>query len=291
MRCAVNAQEHEVSVEEKTETGSWEYDVSFSLPNDKFNARGPGGKGKVYGVCTLVRRDVSVRGKLRTVEWDREGRVLVLELPFRISDIDKTAGKGLAIFNIYAVNGTTFAYRDHNTGTIMGDRHAFKRRFHTLLRDEVARYHEQGWEVVVAGDLNISRGPLDSFPAQRMGAEHVTSRRDFEEKFMSSADEGDGVCDGGLGMKDTFREIRGLERKFTYRPPGRKWGDGMDRVDLILASGGMVGTGEREGKEGGWSLVDADILDTELDRGPSDHVPLYVDIAPSIRCEKDRRGS
>jgi len=28
-------------------------------------------------------------------------------------------------------------------------------------------------------------------------------------------------------------------------------------------------------------LVDADILDLEEERGPSDHVPLYVDVSPA----------
>ena len=103
--------------------------------------------------------------------------------------------------------------------------------------------------------------------------------------------------EGGLGMADTFRYLRGGERKFTYRPTGKAWGAGMDRVDLVLCSGGMVRSGESErrredGVEGSevgagpgkgvgkrWRLVDAEILDSPEERGPSDHVPLFVDVS------------
>ena len=32
---------------------------------------------------------------------------------------------------------------------------------------------DRGWDVVVAGDINISRSHIDSFPQLRMGKEHV----------------------------------------------------------------------------------------------------------------------
>jgi len=277
--------------------GGPEYDVWFGLPRDKFNARGPGGSGSVYGVCMLVRRDVAQMegARVKQVEWDLEGRVLTLEIP-RASAGDggeegagegvvwEGAGQGrrggLVVFGIYAVNGTTLPYREPSTGIITGDRHAHKRRFHTHLRDEVARYEGAGWDVVIAGDLNISRSSLDSYPSQRIGVDHVANRADFEEKFMNAR--------GGLRMVDSFREMKGEERKYTYRPPGRVWGAGMDRVDLIMCSRGMGRNESVEGKGSEqrkarkrWRLVDADILDLEEERGPSDHVPLYVDVSPA----------
>ena len=164
----------------------------------------------------------------------------------------------LVIMNVYAVNGTTHDYRDPATGKVVGNRHDRKRVFHSLLRDEVRRYEDQGWDVVVAGDINISREGIDSFPGLRMGEEHVRNRVDFEEKFIR-----------GLGMVDTFREVRGLQRKFTYRPRGKRWGEGGDRVDLILVTKGLGGEGR---------VRDADVLDCEGERGTSDHVPLFVEI-------------
>lgn len=57
------------------------YKAYFSLPRDKYNATGWG--GKVHGVCTLLREDVAELPGQRTreVDWDLEGRVLVTELP------------------------------------------------------------------------------------------------------------------------------------------------------------------------------------------------------------------
>jgi len=46
---------------------------------------------------------------------------------------------------------------------------------------------------------------------------------------------------------------------------GGRGGVGGDRVDLVLVSGGL-----RE------AAMEADILNEELERGPSDHVPLFV---------------
>lgn len=113
----------------------------------------------------------------------------------------------------------------------------------------------RGWRVVVAGDMNIARGPLDGWPGRRMGDEHVKSRGDFENKFMR----------GGLRMVDSFRELHAERRGYTYWPRGREWGSSADRVDLILLS-----------REEGEGLVGAGMLDSEVDRGPSDHVPLFV---------------
>ena len=223
------------------------YDAHFCLPRDKHNATGFG--GKVYGVCTLLRQDLAASSSTRSVDWDLEGRVLLTELP----------DHGVVIFNIYAVNGTTNPYRDPDSGKVIGDRHMRKRIFHQKLRDECARYEARGWKVVVAGDINISQTSMDSYPQLRMGKEHVVNRAHFTECFIKGKEE------GGLGLRDTFREVKGEERKFSYRPRGREWGEGMDRVDLILVSQGV-------------KVRDADILDTELERGRSDHVPLMVKI-------------
>ncbi|KAL8703365.1 MAG: hypothetical protein Q9201_003450 [Fulgogasparrea decipioides] len=223
------------------------YDAHFNLPRDKHNATGFG--GKVYGVCMLVRRDIATALKVRIPDWDLEGRVQILELPKH----------ALVVLGVYAVNGTTNPYRDPATGKVVGDRHMRKRRFHEELRHECARYEDHGWNVIIAGDINISQTPLDSYPQLRMGRDHVLNRTHFRDCFIKGKEE------GGLGMRDSFREIRGEERKFSYRPRERAWGEGMDRVDLVLVSQGV-------------KLKDADILDTEDERGTSDHVPLCVEI-------------
>lgn len=192
--------------------------------------------------------------------WDLEGRVLVTEIP----------DHGIAVFNIYAVNGTTNPYRDPSTGKVIGDRHMRKRAFHTELRDECSRYEKVGWNVVIAGDMNISQTPLDSYPQLRMGKEHVENRKHFKNTFMKSKGA------GGLSMRDTFREARGEERKYTYRPPGRVWGEGMDRVDLCLVSEGV-------------KLKGAGILDSVEERGRSDHVPLWVEVEVGDKRDDEKQ--
>ncbi len=220
------------------------YDADFCLPRDRYNATGFG--GRVYGVCTLIRQDIAPDAKIKTVDWDLEGRVQIVELP----------SSGLVLFNIYAVNGTTNDYRDSDTGKVIGNRHDRKKAFHSLLANHVRHYEQNGWHVIIAGDINISRTSIDSFPQLRMGADHVANRADFEEKFIK-----------GLGMLDTFRLLHGERRKYSYRPRIKPWGAGGDRVDMILATKGL-----KEAVKG------ADVLDSELERGPSDHVPLFLEI-------------
>ena len=219
------------------------YDAHFCLPRDKHNATGFG--GKVHGVCTLVKR-VIADAKFKTFEWDLEGRLSVCE----ISNLQ------VVMINVYAVNGTDYDYHDSKTGKVIGTRHDRKREFHTLLAIEVKSYEIKGWHVVVAGDINISRTKNDSFPKLRMSEEHVRNRADFEQKFIVQ-----------LGMIDTFRLLHGDQKKYTYRPPNKPWGTGGDRVDMILATKGLEGR-----------IRQADILDTEEERGPSDHVPHFVEL-------------
>ncbi len=232
--------------EDENDSNRHLYDAYFCLPRDRHNATGFG--GKVYGVCTLIRRDVP-NPATRTVEWDLEGRVLLVEISrWRV-----------VVVNVYAVNGTTNDYRDPITGKVVGDRHDRKRNFHSLLRDEVRRYEDRGWDVVVVGDMNISRSHMDSFPQLRMGEAHVRNRADFEEKVM-----------GELGLVDTFRAVHGEQRRYTYRPRNKPWGAGGDRVDMVLVTRGL----KVEGR-----VRETNILDTEEERGPSDHVPMFLELA------------
>ena len=228
------------------------YDAHLCLPKDKHNATGFG--GKVYGVCTLIRRDLASRTDVRDVTWDLEGRAQVVGIP----------SLKLEVFNVYAVNGTTNDYRDPDTGKVVGNRHDRKRAFHLLLAEEIRAHEEKGWGVVVVGDLNISRSTMDSFPQLRMGEDHVKNRADFEEKFMNA-----------LGMLDCFRMVHGEKRKYSYRPRNKPWGAGGDRVDLVLASKGLQ-----------QAVKESDILDDEESRGPSDHVPLFVELDLRQQCQR-----
>ena len=71
---------------------------------------------------------------------------------------------------MYVVNGTENPYRSPKTGVIIGTRHSRKRDFHTELMNACKSYEQRQWNVVIAGDLNVARSPLDGFPGLRLGA-------------------------------------------------------------------------------------------------------------------------
>jgi exonuclease III len=235
------------------------FEAHFTLPTDPHNARGPRGSGKVYGVATILRTDLHATYKVdvRTVDWDTEGRVSVLELISR-SATNKTK---LACFNIYAVNGTSNPYRNAK-GEATGTRHDRKRQLHSLLSAECIALEEKGWNVLLAGDMNIAPDARDGYPKLRVFPhDHVLNRTDFHDKFLKGEEGFKGV--------DVWRELHGEERRYTYFPRGREWGASCDRVDFVVAGRGMVEKG----------MVRAcGIMDSEVERGPSDHVPIWVDV-------------
>ncbi|KAF4550690.1 Hypothetical protein D9617_16g014780 [Elsinoe fawcettii] len=240
------------SASEEADNGP-HYSCHFTLPLDPHNATGFA--RKVHGVCTIARSDLlsSHNGTFSTVPWDQEGRFSILSFP--------PAGKwpGLSIWNVYAVNGTEYDWRDSETGEVKGTRHDKKLEVHRRLQEEVRRLESQGVKVVLAGDMNVARDERDGWPGLRTRpAQHVRNRRDFNERFF-------GAEDGGLGMVDTFREKNGERRGYSYYSRGVEWGRSCDRVDYVICSKGLRG-----------SLKEAGILETEQERGPSDHVPVYA---------------
>ncbi|KPI38919.1 uncharacterized protein AB675_5750 [Cyphellophora attinorum] len=125
------------------------YEAVFSLPRDRFNARGFG--GKVHGVATLYRKDLDAF-RTRKPEWDLEGRILLHELPC-----------GLVVMNGYWVNGT-----DHPIGTHL---------------------QKKGKPVVLVGDMNVARSRIDGHPNLRTSPhQHVVNRKDFNERFFEDED-------------------------------------------------------------------------------------------------------
>jgi exonuclease III len=255
-------------------TGSDEpsYVAHFCLPSDPHNARGFG--RKIYGVCSIVREDFYEQevARMREVSWDAEGRFLICE----------TNGSNglpkLAVINIYAVNGTDLPYKDSKTGEVVGTRHVRKLEVHRLLQGECRMLEDQGFAVVLAGDINIARTSLDGHPNLRTKPpQHCLNRADFEARFFKEADTArsergakaavaePSVTGRCLGMIDTFRRLHRTRKGYTYYPRGVAFGSSCDRVDMILISKAI----EK-------SLVEADIKQTPADRGPSDHVPLFA---------------
>ena len=227
------------------------YEAFFTPPTDRFNARGRG--GRIYGVSTIIRKDVLETrvGRVRTVDWDGEGRVSVVELR-----------GGLHVWNVYAVNGTDDPWRDPESGAVLGTRHDKKRVMQRRIVEDCVRAERSGCRVVIVGDLNVAPERIDGHPNLRTFPEqHAVNRKDFNTGFFLDPD--------GLRAVDIWRSLKGDEKRYTYFPRGRPWGSSCDRVDLIIASRSLVEAGE---------VVDVEIFDSEEERGPSDHVPLAVEI-------------
>jgi exonuclease III len=256
------------------------YTLEAVLPRDKHNARGF--QGKLYGVGTILRTDFARRhgAHVRGVDWDLEGRVSVVELQptTLIQNHTFQEYKPLALLNIYAVNGTPAPYRSPLDGRVTSTRHDHKLAFHSRLRDECLSLEAKGFDVVIAGDLNVARGPLDGYPSLRtFPGQHCVNRADFNAKFFGVGDnKGAGAYVGGeVGKErcfdgvDVFRAMYGDERRYTYYPRTREWGSSCDRVDMVVVSKGLWEAGRMRG---------TGILDTPQERGRSDHVPLWVEI-------------
>lgn len=235
-------------------TGEPTYTTHFSLPRDKYNATGFG--GKVHGVATLIRDDRSgLEVSTSCPSWDLEGRVLVHEFK----------KYPLVVINGYWVNGTSNPYRNPISGEVEGTRHDHKLRFHAHMLDLCKSIESNGKSVLLIGDMNVAPSRIDGFPNLRTSpVQHVKNRADFNSKFL------DQEAEDGLRGVDVFRSLHGEERKFTYHGRGRPWGESCDRVDLTIASrqltalsGIVTGTG---------------ICDTVAERGHSDHVPIWVSI-------------
>lgn len=239
------------------------YEAHFTLPNDPHNARGLRGNGKIYGVCSIIRSDLfsDYKANVRTIDWDKEGRLSVVELT------SISSGKKLALFNIYAVNGTDNPYRDPSTGTVQGTRHDRKLAFHRLLMEECLELEREGWHILLAGDMNVAPSIMDGFPNLRtFPHQHVVNRADFNTRFLNGKK---GVEEEVFEGVDVWRKIYGDERRYTYYSRGRQWGSSCDRVDYAIVGRSMWDEG---------LVTGAGILDSEAERGPSDHVPIWVDI-------------
>src|SRR5947208_436067 len=104
----------------------------------------------------------------------------------------------------------------------------------TQLRRMVREYESQGCFVVLTGDPNIARVPIDGFPGIRLASARVKNRRDFDAKFIKA------LRKGGLGSAGSFRTLHGGEHKCTYRSLGGPWGSYLVRADPVLPSSVMM---------------------------------------------------
>lgn len=222
------------------------YTCAYALAHDPKNAAFRG--GRTYGVATYI-RDSLDGVTSTTLDDDREGRLVVTELP----------APRLAVFNLYAVNGTAKPYYDHALGRFEGDRHAFKRRFQDTLLQQGQRLLERGLSLVLIGDWNVSRTQKDIFPRLRTAPPHTLARRHVNDTLIPALD-----------LVDAFRELHPDARRYTWfnrlAPPGT-----LDaaRVDYALISRRLLP-----------HVRAAEICDDVADRFGSDHAPLLLRLQP-----------
>jgi exodeoxyribonuclease III len=212
------------------------YRCHHSLARDARNVTFRG--GRMYGVATYVRG----RWRAEVPEWDLEGRVVVVRK------------RGLAVVNVYAVNGTSKPYFDAN-GRVSGDRHQLKRRFQSKIMDLGAQLRREGG-VIIAGDWNVSRTKQDTYPRLRTEEPHASARAELNARIAED------------GFVDIWRERNPETRAYTWF---NKRSRGLDaaRVDYILVSDDLVPR-----------VRGAEILDL---LPWSDHAPITVEIALSRR--------
>ena len=207
------------------------YRCHYSLSRDARNVTFRG--GRMYGVATFARG----RWRGEVPPWDLEGRVVVVR---------KT---GLAIVNVYAVNGTSKPWFDE-TGRVRGDRHRLKRRFQSSVMD-LGRELRRDGGVIMAGDWNVSRTAQDTYPRLRTEEPHVRARAELNDRMIAE------------GFVDIWRERHPKERGYTWF---NRRARGLDaaRVDYILVSEDLVP-----------KVRAADILEP---LPPSDHAPVRVEL-------------
>jgi exodeoxyribonuclease-3 len=182
---------------------------------------------------------------LPRASWDREGRLVVVVLP----------SLRLGVANVYAVNGTNKPHFDHEAGRHVGDRHAWKRRFHEHLADVVRAADEGGLDTLLIGDFNVSQTRADTTPRLRTEEPHAGSRAHFTKTLLAD-----------LGMVDVFRALHPDARAYTWfsrrSRPSR-----LDaaRVDFALLPERRLG-----------DVTKAWIDEGEAGHHGSDHAPVHV---------------
>ncbi len=189
-----------------------------------------GSKG-YSGVALLIRKSVAVDRPLYVhPEFDHETRIAVADVG------------GVAIASIYVPNG--------------GKDFAAKLRFLEAMVAYAAAQRALGKPLILCGDLNVARAPIDVHAKQR-DEQAIGQRADEREVFGRILTEG--------GLHDVAREREpDNDALFTWWAPWRNlrernvgW-----RIDYMLASDGLAASVE--------SCV------SQRETGTSDHAPLVV---------------
>ncbi|TCD60208.1 hypothetical protein EIP91_010544 [Steccherinum ochraceum] len=219
------------------------YQVAYSSLN-RASTRGQ----RHFGVITYVKTSLpNTIVSAREVDWDIEGRVVILEMK-----------AGWALVNVYALNGSDYTWKDpqHPDSGRQVTRHERKREFNRLLMQECKEMQKRRLKIVLVGDFNISLTKADCYPRLRMAFPHAKARKEFNEEFMP-----------GLDLVDAYRELHGDRKGFSWFAKGKPQGQDCARVDYALVEKSL-----RERVEA------MEYLDEPGERAHSDHAPWILDL-------------
>ncbi|KZT12462.1 uncharacterized protein LAESUDRAFT_688987 [Laetiporus sulphureus 93-53] len=195
-----------------------------------------------FGVVTYV-KDRERVAIAREVDWDAEGRVLILEMK-----------SGWALVNVYALNGSEYMWRDLTLKSAPKTRNERKREFNRLLLQECRAMQERGLRLVLTGDFNISLTKRDCVPRLRTEHPHSLARKEFNDEFIP-----------GLDLVDVYRALHGDRPAFSWFAKGKPQGADCARVDYALVERSLMD-----------SVVDSTYFEDSTERGHSDHAPFIL---------------
>ncbi|PCH41033.1 DNase I-like protein [Wolfiporia cocos MD-104 SS10] len=197
-----------------------------------------------FGVVTYTKYPEQINAA-REVDWDAEGRIMILEM--------KT---GWALVNVYALNGSEYMWRDALGQSAPKTRNERKREFNRLLLDECRAMQARGLRLVLIGDFNISLTKRDCVPRLRTEYPHGLARKEFKEEFMP-----------GLDVVDVYRAVHGNRQAFSWFAKGRPQGADAARVDYALVERALVDR-----------VVEMTYLEDNAERAHSDHAPVILSL-------------
>ena len=195
-----------------------------------------------FGVVTYAKNAEDIAAA-REVDWDAEGRVMILEMK-----------SGWALVNVYALNGSEYMWRDALGRSPPKTRNERKREFNQLLMEECRAMQARGLRLVLVGDFNISLTELDCIPRLRTEYPHSLARREFTDTFIPVLD-----------VVDVYRILHGDQPAFSWFAKGKPQGADAARVDYALVERPLVD-----------HVVESMYLEAPQERAHSDHAPFVL---------------